>query len=97
MLQSSQIFPDDQVYLYTVSPMAHENVEKAFENDTSQQDDNCVSHDILPLEPRQAIMPPLVNFPANHHGNGKWPDKRAYEEPTGKTDTVSLVQSKQLL
>ena len=61
-------------------------------NDASQDDDEGVSHNILPLELCQMIVFVLIYLSTYHY----WQSKQTYQytdkQPTGETDPVSLVE-----
>lgn len=61
-------------------------------DDASQDDDDGVSHNVLPLELCQMIVFVLINLSTYHY----WQSKRTYKytdkQPTGETDPVALVE-----
>jgi hypothetical protein len=60
-------------------------------DDASQDDDEGVSHNVLPLELCQMIVFVLINLSTYHY----WQSKKTYQytdkQPTSKTNPVSLV------
>lgn len=61
--------------------------------DTSQEDDEGVSHDVFPLEALQVIVPVLVYLADCHDGKGENACQEADSKPTGETDEVTSVES----
>ena len=61
-------------------------------DDASQDDDDGVSHNVLPLELCQMIMLVLVIFPYYHNRQSKQTYQCTNKQPTSKTNPVSLVE-----
>lgn len=61
-------------------------------DDASQNDDEGVSHNVLPLELCQMIVFVLIYLSTNHYGEGKRTYKYTDKQPTGETDEVALVE-----
>lgn len=61
-------------------------------DDASQDDDEGVSHNVLPLELCQMIMFVLIYLASYHYRQSKWTYKYTDKQPTGETDEVALVE-----
>lgn len=62
-------------------------------NDASQDDDEGVSHNILPLKLCQMIVFVLIYLSTYHYRQSKRTYKYTDKQPTGETDEVALVES----
>ena len=61
-------------------------------SDASQDDDEGVSHNVLPLELFQMIVPILVYLASYHDGQSQRTYKYTDQQPTGDTDEVAPVE-----
>ena len=61
-------------------------------DDASQNDDEGVSHNVLPLKAWEVIVPVLVYLASYHDGEDKRTYKYTDKQPTGETDEVALVE-----
>ena len=61
-------------------------------DDASQDDDEGVSNNILPLESWEMIVPILVYLASYHDRQSQRTYKYTDKQPTSKTDPVSLVE-----
>lgn len=61
-------------------------------DDTSQDDDEGVSHNIFPLELCQMIVPVLVYLASYHDRQSQRTYKYTDKHPTGETDEVAPVE-----
>ena len=61
-------------------------------DDATQYDDECVSHNVLPLEICQMIVPILVYLASYHDGQSQRTYKYTDQQPTGETDEVAPVK-----
>ena len=61
-------------------------------SDASQEDDEGVSHNVLPLELFQMIVPILVYLASYHDGKSQRTYKYTDKQPTGETDEVAPVE-----
>lgn len=61
-------------------------------DDASQDDDEGVSHNVLPLELCQMIVFVLIYLSTYHYRQRKRTDKYTDKQPTGETDEVALVE-----
>ena len=62
-------------------------------DDASQDDDDGVSHNVLPLELCQMIVFVLIYLSTYHYRQSKRTYKYTDKQPTGETDEVALVES----
>lgn len=61
-------------------------------DDASQDDDEGVSHNVLPLELCQMIVFVLIYLSTYHYRQRKRTYKYTDKQPTGETDEVALVE-----
>lgn len=61
-------------------------------DDASQEDDEGVSHNVLPLKSREMIVPVLVYLSTYHYRQSKQIYHYTDKQPTGETDPVALVE-----
>lgn len=63
-------------------------------DDASQEDDEGVSHNVLPLKSREMIVPVLVlvYLSTYHYRQSKQTYHYTDKQPTGETDPVALVE-----
>ena len=61
-------------------------------DDASQDDDDGVSHNVLPLELCQMIVFVLIYLSTYHYRRSKRTYKYTDKQPTGETDEVALVE-----
>lgn len=62
-------------------------------DDASQDDDEGVSHNVLPLESWEMIVPILVYLASYHDRQSQRTYKYTDKKPTGETDEVASVES----
>ena len=61
-------------------------------DDAPQEDDEGVSHNVLPLKAWEVIVPVLVYLASYHDGEDKRTYKYTDKQPTGETDEVAPVE-----